>query len=112
MHYIVGTQVVVTGRSLSSKKPLQGMTGAQIRSMSSGTSNFQKERQQFTPDSTYTLTRVCKDRESENIIYTFNNGIDIVPVPFSDITTAEEFISELKNEQLPDYSDAYVNRTD
>lgn len=112
MHYIAGTQIKVTGKSISSKKSLQGLTGAQIRSMSSGSTNFQKERQQFTPDRTYTLTRVCKDRESENLIYTFSDGIDIVPVLFPDVNTAEDFISEIKNEQIPDYSNVYINRTD
>ena len=112
MHYIAGTQIVISGKSISPKKSLQGLTGSQIRKLSSGSSSFLEERKQFTPDRTYTLTRVCKDRESDNLLYTFSDGIDVVSVAFPDVNTAESFISEIKNEQVPDYSNVYVNRTD
>lgn len=112
MHYIAGTQIKLSGKTISPKKSLQGLTGAQIRKLSTGATVFQKEREQFTPDRTYTLIRVCKDRESENLIYTFSDGIDITPVLFPDVNTAETFISEIKNESIPDYSGVYINRTD
>jgi hypothetical protein len=35
-----------------------------------------------------------------------------VELEFTTVSDAEKFISELRNEQVPDYSDVYKNMTD
>ena len=107
MHYIVGTQITITGRTIDKIQP--GMTSQQIRASSSGRTKFKKERSLFESNRTYTLARVYK---KDQIIYEWTGGTGPrVVTEFQTIKAAEEFISEIKGEQIPQYSTG-VDRTD
>jgi thiamine pyrophosphokinase len=109
MHYIAGTKIKVQQRTISTIKP--GMTSAQIRANSTKSTKFTKQREQFETDVDYTLTRIYK--EHDNILYQFSamSGERVTAV-FENINQAETFISELRNETVPDYTSVYTNMTD
>ena len=109
MHYIAGTQILVSGRTISRVRP--GMTGSELRASSSGGSRFKKERSMFTPDRTYTLTRIRP--VEEGVEYTFSDGTGTrTLLEFPNIREAETFISELRDESVPDYSSIHEHKTD
>ena len=109
MHYITGTQILVSSRSISRVRP--GMTGQQLRKASTGGSHFKSQRAKFKPDRTYTLTRI--QPIEDGVQYTFNEGIgESVVLDFSQVKEAETFISELRDESVPDYTAIYENKTD
>lgn len=111
MHYIVGTQIVTRP---SRPQPLRpGMTSTQIKSRSTGLTTFDKQREQLTSGVTYTLIRVYMSGEQQNkVCYAFAGNGERVELLFDSIKDAEKFISELRNEQLPDYEEANRNKSD
>lgn len=109
MHYIAGTKIKVQQRTISTIKP--GMTSAQIRANSTKSTKFTKQREQFTTGVDYTLTRIYKERD--NVLYQFSTmSGERVTAVFENINQAETFISELRNETVPDYTSVYTNMTD
>lgn len=111
MHYIVGTQIVTTAVRQQPLRP--GMSSAQIKSRSTGLSTFSKQREQLSPGVTYTLIRVYTSAEHQDkVCYAFTGEGSRVELVFDSIKDAEKFISQLRNEQLPDYEEANRNKTD
>lgn len=108
MHYIVGTQIQVNERSVSKIRP--GMTGAQIRAASTRSSTHNEQKNKLKPGTIYALTRIYK--AGENYTYKFIGSGDIQELHFKTIAEAESFISEVRGEDLPDYSNVYNNMTD
>ncbi len=108
MHYIIGTQIQISERTVSRVKP--GMTGAQIRSMSTRSTSFSEQKEKLDPGTIYTLSRISKIEEDYN--YKFTGGGDVRELTFRSISEAESFISEIRSEQVPDYSNVYNNMTD
>ena len=112
MHYIIGTQINIKSRSLP---PVQrGMTSQQLAKISKlkrSTAQSNKTRELFEPNQTYTLIRIyAKD---EKVIYKFSdNRGTIVEAEFDTIKQGESFISEIRGEELPDYTLNYINKTD
>ena len=103
MHYIVGTQISTSTRSTPKVRP--GMTSQQLRSIG-GKSKFTETKSKLTPGETYTLTRIFK--RDDKVVYTFiDSTFTRNELEFENVKTAEAFISELRNEQVPDYSSAY-----
>jgi hypothetical protein len=87
------------------------MTSQQIRSISKGPTDKNQHLASLTPGMQYTLVRISK--QENNIVYTFSSRVgDRVDLNFSSITEAENFISGLKGEKVPDYSEQYKNQTD
>ena len=109
MHYIVGTQIAVTPIR---KEPIRpGMSSSQIRSQSSGISGFREQRDLFTPGDNYTLIRVYV--KGEKVCYKFASlSGDITEVEFQSVSDAEQFISELRGESVPDYERINRDKTD
>lgn len=110
MHYIAGTKI-----RLSAVRPggpiRPGMTSAQIRASSPGRSNYLKQRELLKPETEYTLIRIYK--EEADVKYCFSSSdMSRVVLSFGSISDAEKFISEIRNEQVPDYSDVYKNMSD
>lgn len=87
------------------------MTSQQIRQASSGVSNFDEQRKQLTPGDIYTLSRIYQKEEKMCYVFSSPSGVR-EELLFESIKQAEKFISELKNETIPDYSSAYINQTD
>lgn len=112
MHYIPGTEITISSRSTAGIRP--GMTSAQIRAMSGGNSVFAKQREKLQPGVKYTLIRIHKHNEDpDKVVYMFTApGGDRVSLNFADIKQAENFISEIRREQVPDYTEAQLNKTD
>jgi len=106
MHYIIGTQITSSNRTVSKIRP--GMTSQQLRAASSGRSKFTEIKSKLSPGVTYTLTRIHKQDESVMYTFTDNAGVRLV-LPFDNVSIAENFISELRGEQVPDYTDAYTS---
>lgn len=109
MHYIIGTTITAP-QSKSSGKIKPGMTSSQIRALSSGTTKYKEQRDQLVPGGTYTLTRIYK--EDEKYVYKYVSGRSTAELIFESITSAENFIAELKGESIPDYSDVYKTMSD
>ena len=87
------------------------MTSSQIRQMSSGVSEFKTQRDQLTPQERYSLLRIHNKDEKVCYVFADRSGTR-VELLFNTVSQAEKFISEIKGEQLPDYSTAYDNQTD
>lgn len=110
MHYIIGTaiQVPSSKRSMSVRP---GMTSQQIREISKGPTGGDQHLTNLTPGMQYTLVRISK--QNDQIVYTFSSRVgDRVNLNFSSVAEAEKFISGLKGETVPDYSEQYKNQTD
>ena len=109
MHYIVGTTIQVKQKTLPKIQP--GMTSAQLRARSTMSSKFNEQKSLFNSDNEYTLTRIFKNESG--VAYQFSNmsGERVTPV-FETVKQAETFISELRNETIPDYSNVYTDMTD
>jgi hypothetical protein len=110
MHYIAGTRIRVS--AIRPGGPIRpGMTSSQIRASSPKRSLYTKHRELLKPDTDYTLTRIYKDQDK--VVYVFNSSdMSRTELQFDTITDAERFISELRNENLPNYDDVYKNMTD
>ena len=92
------------------------MTSRQLQQSSTGSSRFKDKRKLFKSDQVYTLTRIHmvdnSDTGDREICYIFNDGgVDRVTVTFLTVADAEEFISELREEQVPENT-FYESRTD
>ena len=115
MHYIVGTQITISGKTIEKIRP--GMTSQQIRESSAGRTQFKAERNKFTSNRAYTLIRIHKISDPEhpnggNIAYVWSDGTgERISVEFNSVARAEEFISEIKGETVPEYNTVY-DRTD
>ena len=109
MHYIIGTQITVTQSRPNPVRP--GMSSQQIRATSRGMSNYTKEREQFTPGVTYTITRIYM--KDNNVCYKFHSadgtGVEVI---FKTVSDAEKFISEVKGETVPDYEQINRDKSD
>lgn len=115
MHYIIGTQINITGKTIEKIRP--GMTSQQIRQSSMGSTRFKKERSQFKLNRTYTLARIYKmynetDVSKSKIAYEWSDGAGSrIRTEFDTVKLAEDFISEVKGETIPEY-DNFSDRTD
>lgn len=109
MHYIVGTKITLT--SQGSKKITTGMTSQQIRQRSGGMSAFAEQRKLLQPGEQYSLIRICKKEDKICYIFTSQTS-ERCELMFDSVTQAESFISELRGESIPDYSEVYNNQTD
>jgi hypothetical protein len=68
-------------------------------------------KKMFKPDTVYTLSRIFK--QDDKVIYKFTSAAgDVVNAPFTSVTLAEDFISEINGDDLPDYDSVYKNMTD
>ena len=106
MHYIAGTTITI-----SSQGSATGMTSSQIRQMSGGVSGFKSQRDQLTIGEKYSLLRI--HNKDDKICYVFADRSGTrVELLFDTVSQAEKFISEIKGEQLPDYSTVYDNQSD
>ena len=109
MHYIIGTQITISGRTVDRIKP--GMTSSEIRRRSTSSSQFHEEQAKFEKNKTYTLSRIYRPPGADHIVYRFNDGgINTVELEFKSVDDAEDFISEARSEVVPDYDNFY--RTD
>jgi hypothetical protein len=79
--------------------------------MSSGVSGFKTQRDKLTPQEKYSLLRIHNKDEKVCYVFADRSGTR-VELLFDTVSQAEKFISEIKGEQLPDYSAAYENQTD
>lgn len=110
MHYIAGTTITISERSI--KAPIRpGMTSQQLRAASSKSSEFEEQKKQFKPGVVYTLNRISKQHDVIQYQFSSNSGERAV-VHFDSITSAEKFISEQRNEHVPDYSSVYDDKSD
>ena len=112
MHYIIGTQIVIQNRSLP--KVTTGMSSQQLSKLSRlkrSSAQSEKARELFEPGKTYTLIRIfAKDQK---VIYKFSdNGGTVIEAEFDSVKQAENFISEARGEEIPDYSLNHINKTD
>ena len=106
MQYIIGTEITIKNTGSSRIRP--GMTSNQIKSMSTGNSQFGAQRALFTPGKEYILNRIYT-REGR-VVYRFARNFDeIVEVDFETVAEAEQFISESRGEVI---SKQEVERTD
>lgn len=110
MHYIAGTVIQApAGKSTAAIRP--GMTSQQIRAASKGPIGFNDHVSKLVPGKQYTLIRIHKVQD--DVVYVFSSSAgDRVELSFPDISSAERFISSVKGESVPDYSDAYRNQSD
>ena len=93
MTYIIGTSFNVGKRIL---KP--GFSSNQSNKVTSSTT--------FLPPGLYIINNIKKNLD--NVVYTFmNENFEQVTVEFDNINQAERYISAMKNEQIPDYSEIY-----
>lgn len=109
MHYIAGTEIVVnTPRS----KPIRpGMSSAQIRAVSSGTaSGFEEQKSKFVSGERYVLVRAYI--KEQQVCYVFDGLPGRVEVLFDNVGQGDKFISKVKNEQIPDYEQIHLNKSD
>ena len=106
MHYIVGTQIITNNRTIPKIRP--GMTSQQLQSLSKGKSNNTSMLSKLKPGEKYTLTRIFK--QDNDVVYTFiDTSGNRENLAFGSVKSAEKFISELRGEALPDYSDTYTS---
>lgn len=109
MHYIIGTQITISGRTVDRIRP--GMTSSEIQQRSTNSSQFREEQSKFEKNKTYTLSRIFRPPGSAHIIYRFNDGgMSTVELEFKSVDDAEDFISEARGEAVPDYNN--IDRTD
>ena len=109
MHYIVGTQITIRPAVKTPIRP--GMSSSQIRSTSTGLSTFHEQRELFTPGQTYTLLRISG--KDEQVCYKFASiEGEIIEAVFPSVNNAEEFISELRGENVPDYEKINRDKSD
>lgn len=108
MHYIVGTKIVCRPSRPQPLKP--GMTSSQIKSRSSGLTTFTEQREQLTSGVEYTLIRIFI--KEEKVCYAFAGSGERVEILFNSVNDGEKFISELRNEEIPDYEEANRNKSD
>jgi hypothetical protein len=110
MHYIVGTVIHIPSSKRSvSIRP--GMTSQQIREISKGPSRGDVHLEDLKPGMQYTLVRISK--QDDQIVYTFSSSVgERVNLNFTSVSDAERFISGLKGESIPDYTESYKNQTD
>lgn len=109
MHYIIGTEIVITGRSIDKIRP--GMTSAQIRQASNRGTKYGDIQKMFEPNDRYILNRIFT--RNEKCVYKFSSlRGHVVEAEFNSVSDAENFIAEVRNEQVPDYSATYLNKTD
>lgn len=112
MHYIIGTQITIKSRSLP---PVQrGMTSQQLSKISKlkrSTAQSNKTRELFETNQTYTLIRIYA--KGEKVIYKFSDNTGtIVEAEFDTVKQGESFISEIRGEEVPDYTLNHINKTD
>lgn len=110
MHYIIGTTIKITQKTVEGGiRP--GMTSAQIRARSSGRSEYSEIKNKFETNRDYSLTRIYP--KDGGVLYKFvNSGAHVVEHVFKSVSQAENFISEIKGESVPDYSHIYKDMTD
>lgn len=110
MHYIIGTEITIG--NVGRKGPIRpGMSSQQIRQSSPGTTQFAKHREKFMLGDTYSIIRIYT--QEERVCYRFaSHSGDVVEVLFDSVSEAERFISEVRNETLPDYERINRNKSD
>ena len=107
MHYVIGTEIVVEKRHNKVKiKP--GMSSSQLR-QNLKRSKYENVQSEFEPGRVYTLSRIYK--AGDGIVYRFTDGLDRTEVMFDTTQDADEFISELRKENVPDYEEVYRRMT-
>ena len=84
------------------------MTSQQLQSLSKGKSGNTDILSKLKSGEKYTLTRIFK--QNDDVIYTFvDTSGNRENLEFDSVKSAENFISELRGETLPDYSNAYIS---
>lgn len=111
MHYIPGVTITISDRSVGRIQP--GMTSSQIRDMKSSRGTlFKKQREQLKHNLPYTLVRVHKN-EHNKVCYVFTApGESRITLEFDNLSQGDRFISEIKGETIPNYSNSIIDRTD
>lgn len=112
MYYIIGTKITLQSRTIPTVK--KGMTSQQLAEISrlkKGTAESNSIREQFKPNREYTLIRVYM--EDGKVAYKFADTTGgIVVAKFNSVTAAENFISEIRGEDVPDYTEMHMNKSD
>ena len=94
MHYIVGTRVVVSSR------PVKLRPGEHPKRRVTSTD--------FKPDLVYELYHIAKDKEGKmRYVFVSIDQQDVVGLVFDTISEADQAISHLRQEALPDYEGFY-----
>ena len=102
MHYILNTSFQTPG-GLSSRPKIGGPTRFGMeQNISQPTLN-----PKFEPGTVYTLVYIKK--VENGVEYTFKSAKGVVVEVFPSCNEADNFIAEMRNEQLPDYEDFYKN---
>jgi hypothetical protein len=84
---------------------------AQISRLKKGNQANNTIREQFAPGKTYTLIRIFA--KGDKVIYKFGDGGGgIVEAEFTTVKHGESFIAEVRGEEIPDYTEVYINKTD
>ena len=112
MHYIIGTQITIKSRSIPTVQ--RGMTSQELSKISKlkkTTNQSNKTRELFETNQTYTLIRIYA--KNDKVVYKFSdNSGSIVEATFDTVKQGEAFISEIRGEEVPDYTLSHINKTD
>lgn len=100
MHYIIGTSVYIQPRGQSQPRSPGAKPTRRVKSSD------------FKPGVMYTLYHITRDREGKmRYVFISNTQDDVVGLVFDSVKEADNAISALKNEQLPDYDEVYARNT-
>ena len=112
MHYIIGTQITIQSRTMPTVT--RGMTSQELSKISKlkkTTAKSNKVRELFESNRTYTLIRIYA--KEDKVIYKFSDSAgSIVEAEFDTVKQGESFISEIRGEEVPDYTLNHINKTD
>ena len=98
MHYIVGTEVMVSEQKVNPRDPRTYKTRQPVS--------------KFKPGVRYSLYHIRKDKEDKmRYVFISNDQSDVVGLIFDTITEADKYIAGIKRETLPDYSEIYSRNT-
>ena len=98
MHYIVGTEVLVTEQKVNPRDPRTYKT--------------RRTASDFKPGMLYSLYHIRKDKDDKmRYVFLSNDQTDVVGLIFNTISEADKYIAAVKRENLPDYNDIYSRNT-
>lgn len=116
MHYIIGTTISISNRPTSRARV--GMTSADIANIRRPGGDHVELLKKFTSGKVYSLTRIYKRMyedsiQNEVVVYRFvSPGENMVELEFKTVSLAEDFISSVRGEELPDYTYIHETKTD
>lgn len=100
MHYIVGTEVLV-----SSAKP-------KLNPRDPNSYRNRRTTNDFKQGMLYSLYHIRKDDEGKmRYVFVSNDQTDVVGLKFETISEADKYIAGVKGESLPNYSEIYSRNT-